>query len=119
MKFALARRIADAVLYEGYLLYPYRLSSAKNQFRWQFGIVAPPGVAGGEPAAKCRPSACSNPVNHRGWKLPSGFLQVQGDRGVERTESSWKRRYSRTLSCRSKRLRYAESSGCRRSSSIR
>ena len=43
MKFALARRIADAVLYEGYLLYPYRLSSAKNQFRWQFGVVAPPG----------------------------------------------------------------------------
>ena len=33
-----ARAIADAVLYEGYLLYPYRASSSKNQVRWQFGV---------------------------------------------------------------------------------
>ena len=32
-----ARAIADAVLYEGYLLYPYRASSSKNRSRWQFG----------------------------------------------------------------------------------
>lgn len=36
------REIADAVLYEGYLLYPYRASSAKNQSRWQFGVLGPP-----------------------------------------------------------------------------
>lgn len=36
-----ARKVADAVLYEGYLLYPYRSSSAKNQMRWQFGVIAP------------------------------------------------------------------------------
>ena len=41
MTFAAAERIADAVLYEGYVLYPYRASAAKNQFRWQFGVVAP------------------------------------------------------------------------------
>jgi hypothetical protein len=41
MSFALARKIADAVLYEGYVLYPYRCSALKNRFRWQFGIVAP------------------------------------------------------------------------------
>ncbi|CAN5675560.1 hypothetical protein BH09ACT8_BH09ACT8_40150 [soil metagenome] len=40
-----ARTIADAVLYEGYLLYPYRASSAKNQSRWQFGVLGPPGAA--------------------------------------------------------------------------
>jgi len=34
-------RVADAVLYEGYVLYPYRASAAKNQYRWQFGVVAP------------------------------------------------------------------------------
>ncbi|HKE16629.1 MAG TPA: hypothetical protein VKB80_17270 [Kofleriaceae bacterium] len=39
--FDVARRIADAVLYEGYLLYPYRASSRKNQLRWQFGVLAP------------------------------------------------------------------------------
>ncbi|HEY7286886.1 MAG TPA: hypothetical protein VH497_15670 [Vicinamibacterales bacterium] len=41
MSFARAQQIADAVLYEGYALYPYRASAAKNRFRWQFGIVAP------------------------------------------------------------------------------
>ncbi len=40
-----ARTIADAVLYEGYLLYPYRASSPKNQCRWQFGVLGPPGAA--------------------------------------------------------------------------
>ena len=41
MSFAAAARIADSVLYEGYLLYPYRASAAKNRVRWQFGVVAP------------------------------------------------------------------------------
>ena len=36
-----ARKIADAVFYEGYLLYPYRASSRKNQLRLQFGVLAP------------------------------------------------------------------------------
>ena len=39
-----ARAVADAVLYEGYLLYPYRSSSSKNQSRWQFGVLGPPGA---------------------------------------------------------------------------
>lgn len=34
--------IARAVLYEGYLLYPYTRSSPKNQVRWTFGGVYPP-----------------------------------------------------------------------------
>jgi hypothetical protein len=36
------RRIADAVLYEGYILWPYRRSATKNQQRWTFGGVFPP-----------------------------------------------------------------------------
>ena len=35
------REIADAILYEGYLLYPYRRSSIKNRQRWTFGVVYP------------------------------------------------------------------------------
>ncbi len=35
------RRIADAVLYEGYVLWPYRRSAMKNQRRWTFGGVFP------------------------------------------------------------------------------
>ena len=38
------RAVADAVLYEGYLLYPYRATSRKNQLRWQFGVLGPPGA---------------------------------------------------------------------------
>ncbi|MFE1328441.1 hypothetical protein ACFW7K_30030 [Streptomyces sp. NPDC058735] len=55
--FARMSAVADAVLYEGYLLYPYRRSSAKNRVRWQFGVLFPrdwveadgpvvPGVSG-------------------------------------------------------------------------
>jgi hydrogenase maturation protease len=35
------RAIADAVLYEGYILWPYRRSALKNQQRWTFGGVHP------------------------------------------------------------------------------
>ena len=41
MNLALVDQIAGAVLYEGYLLYPYRPSSAKNRQRWTFGGVYP------------------------------------------------------------------------------
>jgi hypothetical protein len=37
-----AEAVADAILYEGYLLYPYRRSSGKNRVRWQFGVLVPP-----------------------------------------------------------------------------
>jgi len=45
MSFTDAQRVADAVLYEGYLLYPYRASAVKNQVRWQFGVLMPRGYA--------------------------------------------------------------------------
>jgi hypothetical protein len=37
----LINRIARAVLYEGYILYPYRASSLKNSKRWTFGTLYP------------------------------------------------------------------------------
>jgi hypothetical protein len=36
-------KVARAVLYEGYMLYPYTASSVKNQQRWNFGVLYPPG----------------------------------------------------------------------------
>src|SRR5215831_9793917 len=49
--FGPAERIADAVLYEGYVLYPYRASADKNRMRWQFGVIAPHAPADdGEPS---------------------------------------------------------------------
>jgi hypothetical protein len=41
MDFQRARKLADSVLFEGYVLYPYRASSTKNRFRWSFGVLAP------------------------------------------------------------------------------
>jgi hypothetical protein len=35
-------KLADAVLYEGYILWPYTRSALKNQKRWTFGGVYPP-----------------------------------------------------------------------------
>ncbi len=39
------REIADAVLYEGHVLWPYRRSSIKNHQRWTFGGVYPAAYA--------------------------------------------------------------------------
>jgi hypothetical protein len=41
MNFAAAEKIAAAILYEGYILYPYRASSMKNRQRWNFGTLYP------------------------------------------------------------------------------
>jgi hypothetical protein len=40
-RFETARAVADAVLYEGYVLYPYRASSRKNHARFQWGVLTP------------------------------------------------------------------------------
>jgi hypothetical protein len=45
----LVRQIADAVLYEGYILWPYRRSALKNQQRWTFGGVYPQAWAAAHP----------------------------------------------------------------------
>ena len=49
-----ARQVADAILYEGYLLYPYRGSARKNQARFQFGVLMPPAY---RDVDDCEPSA--------------------------------------------------------------
>ncbi|MGN6172491.1 MAG: hypothetical protein ACTHPS_06010, partial [Streptosporangiaceae bacterium] len=49
-----ARQVADAILYEGYLLYPYRGSARKNQSRFQFGVLMPPAY---RDVDDCEPSA--------------------------------------------------------------
>ena len=48
MNLPLVERIANAVLYEGYMLYPYRPSAAKNQRRFNFGVLVPPAYSARE-----------------------------------------------------------------------
>jgi len=80
-----ARAVADAVLYEGYLLYPYRATSSKNQSRWQFGVLGPQGAAD---TGLGEDGTLSAQVLVRSYGVPSlsgvvRFLQLQ-HRGVER-----------------------------------
>lgn len=89
MSLAHARAVANAVLYEGYLLYPYRASSQKNQMRWQFGVLGPPagqtlgiGEAPGL-AAECLLRA----VDTATITVHLRFLQLQ-TREVERIDTS-------------------------------
>jgi hypothetical protein len=70
-----ARAVADAVLYEGYLLYPYRASATKNQLRWQFGVLMPPGYA--EEPSNCVTQLLAEPSLHSCLHLRVRFLQVQ------------------------------------------
>lgn len=76
---SLARAVADAVLYEGYLLYPYRASSQKNQARWQFGILGPPGAAeagaGEDPGMSA--DCLLSPGPHADVEIHLRFLQLQ------------------------------------------
>lgn len=41
----IVEQIADTVLYEGYILYPYRPSALKNRQRWNFGGLCPPAYS--------------------------------------------------------------------------
>jgi hydrogenase maturation protease len=55
MNTALVEKVVNAVLYEGYILYPYRASSKKNRERFTFGRVYPEDYSiaqhGAEPSA--------------------------------------------------------------------
>jgi hypothetical protein len=79
MSLAEVRRVADAVLYEGYILYPYRASAQKNRSRWQFGVLMPPGFAAADPSETSQMQAeCV--FEHRGRptvEVTVRFLQVQ------------------------------------------
>src|ERR1700685_622922 len=41
MKPETVEKIAEPILYEGYILYPYRPASIKNRQRWNFGSICP------------------------------------------------------------------------------
>ena len=87
MSLSLARAVADAVLYEGYLLYPYRASSQKNQARWQFGILGPQGAAASGAGEEAGMSAdcLLTPGPQAAIEVHVRFLQLQG-RSAEKAD---------------------------------
>ena len=74
--------MADAVLYEGYVLYPYRASSPKNLVRWQWGVLMPEEVVALDESER---SAHVTQVLVDGGdgvlRVTVRFLQVQRARG--------------------------------------
>jgi hypothetical protein len=84
MSFALAHKVADVILYEGYVLYPYRASSAKNRVRFQFGVVAPRGSVepGGSDWWDMQTECLVEPAADPAIDLKVRFLQLQA-RSVE------------------------------------
>jgi hypothetical protein len=91
MTLVAARQVADAVLYEGYLLYPYRATSPKNQLRWQFGVLGPEGAA---QAGTGEPPTMSAEVLLQPGRDPRvdvhlRFLQVQARTVERRTSDGW------------------------------
>jgi hypothetical protein len=91
MTLTAARQVADAVLYEGYLLYPYRATSAKNQVRWQFGILGPAGAAAAGVGEEPSMSAEVVVESHPGATIDMyvRFLQVQARVVQRRTHDGW------------------------------
>lgn len=73
-------QIARAVLYEGYILWPYRKSAIKNQQRWTFGGVYPVGYAsrsgGADRSTVCAEVLLESPDANRGLDVSLRFLHV-------------------------------------------
>ncbi|MFF1875099.1 hypothetical protein [Streptomyces sp. CB03911] len=88
-RFSAARQIADAVLFEGYVLYPYRASAAKNRLRWQFGVLVPPAW-GADSAEHCaqRTECLMEPRRGATLTIEVRFLRAQR-RTVERALPGW------------------------------
>jgi hypothetical protein len=74
-----ARRVADAVMFEGYLLYPYRASADKNRIRWQFGVVVPgPLAEAGWPEPASVAMSCLLDPGTEAWLgLTARFLEIR------------------------------------------
>ncbi|MQA85706.1 MAG: hypothetical protein GEV03_14050 [Streptosporangiales bacterium] len=86
--FDVARKVADAVLLEGYVLYPYRASAQKNQVRWQFGVLAPRDAGSSEPWF-AQTECLVEPDEHPMLAVTLRFLQVQARSGAGPEDVSW------------------------------
>jgi hypothetical protein len=75
----LAYKVANAVLYEGYMLYPYRPSALKNRQRWSFGILYPPDyfeVRGGTERSRMKTECLLESVGNPGLTIELRFLHL-------------------------------------------
>jgi hypothetical protein len=104
MSFDAARAVADTLLYEGYVLYPYRASAKKNQVRFQFGVVAPrayaesvgtdddegSSVSGAAEPWRTRTECLLEPRDDTDVTVLLRFLQLQARTVEERTDDGFR-----------------------------
>ncbi len=82
MIWAPLEKIANAVLYEGFLLYPYRKSSVKNKQRWHFGTQGP---VGGSDSSLMQTQCLIEGDDEARVDLKIRFLQDEIEREIELT----------------------------------
>jgi hypothetical protein len=89
---AQAKAVGDAVLYEGYLLYPYRASAGKNKVRWQWGVLMPPSFASMDTGeyADFHAECLLEPGPHTTLHVKLRFLQAQARTVRERDGQSYR-----------------------------
>ena len=96
-------RIANAVLYEGYILYPYRPSSVKNQRRFNFGVLFPPAYStlqSGTESCVMRTECLLRGGPQTSLDVRLRFLQVMTGEGPE----SWQHAVEREVALNDCRL---------------
>jgi hypothetical protein len=108
-----ARAVADAVLYEGYLLYPYRATSGKNRVRWQFGVLGPPGAveAGIGEESTMSADCLVRPGSGAEVTIHVRFLQLQA-RGAEAVDGDGYRPVESLLAGAQRWLTWEEAVEC-------
>jgi hypothetical protein len=88
-RFALAQGVAEAVLYEGYILYPYHASHGKNRggIRFQWGVLVPPAWRDVDPSERSlmRTELIVDPGQAPEIAIRLRFLQLQ-HRGLEESD---------------------------------
>ena len=90
MKSELIERIVQALLYEGYMLYPYRASAIKNRQRWNFGVLMPKGFSEahqGTEAWMMQTECLVKTRKDAPLNIHARFLQLVSDEAVERNIS--------------------------------
>lgn len=102
MSIELVERIANAVLYEGYILYPYRASSVKNRRRFNFGVLVPPAygaLQSGADSSTMRTEClvCGTPQTKLDVRLR--FLQVMPASAPESWQNAVEREVNLNGSC--------------------
>jgi hypothetical protein len=73
-------QVARAVMYEGYMLYPYTADTLKNRHRWTFGVLYPPGYDTHRMRTECLAEARDGAVLTASVR----FLQLEGEQALER-----------------------------------